>query len=207
MSTTAHKPLALGFLASHGGSNVQAILDAIARGDLPAEARVLISNNSQARVLERARAAGVPTAHLSSHTHPDADALDQAIADTLLGHGVELVVLAGYMRKIGPRVLAAYPNRIVNIHPALLPDFGGPGMYGMHVHQAVIAAGASQSGATVHLVNGEYDRGPILAQGRVPVMPGDTPETLQARVLETEHTLYTDTLRRIALGELELDAR
>lgn len=198
-------PLRLGFLASHGGSNLQAILDAIAAGDLPAEARLVISNNSQARALERARTAGVATRHLSGKTHPEPDALDAAMVAAMQSEGVNVVVLAGYMRKIGPRMLAAYPRRIVNIHPALLPRHGGQGMYGIRVHEAVLAAGERETGVTVHLVDAEYDRGPILAQATVPVAPGDTPETLQARVLETEHRLYPDTLRRIALGEIDLD--
>jgi phosphoribosylglycinamide formyltransferase-1 len=198
-------PLRLGFLASHGGSNLQAILDAIGGGALHAEARVVISNNSQATALERARAIGVAAVHLSSATHADPDALDAAITDALRSHGVELVVLAGYMKRIGPRVIGAYPRRILNIHPALLPKFGGQGMYGMRVHGAVIAAGERESGATIHLVDGEYDHGPTLAQARVPVEPGDTPETLQARVLTIEHKLYADTLIRIAGAEIDLD--
>jgi len=198
------KPLRLGFLASHGGSNLQAILDAIGSGVLPALAQVVISNNSQAQALKRAAALGVPGLHLSSHTHPDADALDRAIVDALRAHQVALVVLAGYMRKIGPRLLAAYPGRIVNIHPALLPRFGGQGMYGLHVHQAVLAAGERETGATVHLVDSEHDRGALLAQARVRVEPGDSPETLQQRVLTVEHRLYPETLRKIAEGEILL---
>ena len=199
-------PLRLGFLASHGGSNLQALLDAIRGRRLNAEALVVISNNSGSLALERAKSAGVPALHLSAQTHPDADALDRAIAEALLGHGAELVVLAGYMRKIGPAVLGAYPSRIVNIHPALLPKHGGQGMFGIHVHAAVLAAGERETGATVHLVNAEYDRGPALAQARVPVEPGDTPETLQQRVLAAEHRLYAETLQRIANGEIDLDA-
>jgi phosphoribosylglycinamide formyltransferase-1 len=198
-------PLRLGFLASHGGSNLQAILEAIGGGRLRAEPRVVISNNSQAPALERARKLGVPALHLSSQTHPEADALDRAIAGALRAHGAELVVLAGYMKRVGPCMLAAYPRRIVNIHPALLPKFGGQGMYGMRVHEAVIAAGERESGATIHLVDGDYDHGPTLAQASVPVLPGDTPESLQARVLAAEHRLYTDTLIRIAAGEIDLD--
>jgi phosphoribosylglycinamide formyltransferase-1 len=199
-------PLRLGFLASHGGSNLQAILDAIGDGRLEAQARIVVSNNSGSLALERARAAGVPALHLSSQTHPGPEALDRAIAQALLLHGTELVVLAGYMRKIGQALLAAYPRRIVNIHPALLPKHGGLGMFGIHVHEAVLAAGERETGATVHLVNAEYDRGPTLAQARVPVEPGDTPETLQQRVLATEHRLYAETLQRIATGEIELDS-
>lgn len=199
------RPLRLGFLASHGGSNLQAILDAIRLGALPAEARVVVCNNSGATALRRAREAGVAALHLSGGTHPDPDALDSAILAALRERGANLVVLAGYMKKIGPRVLAAYPRRILNVHPALLPKFGGKGMFGMHVHQAVLAAGESVSGVSVHLVDGEYDRGAILAQARVPVEKGDTPERLQARVLKQEHRLFPETLRRVALGELDLD--
>jgi phosphoribosylglycinamide formyltransferase-1 len=199
-------PPRLGFLASHGGSNVQAILDAIGAGRLRAEPRVVISNNSQSLALERARRAGVPALHLSSQTHPDPGDLDRAIAGALAAHGVELVILAGYMKKLGPRTLAAYPRRVLNIHPALLPKFGGQGMFGPRVHQAVLAAGERETGATVHLVDAEYDHGPTLAQARVPVLPGDTPESLQARVLEAEHALYAETLQRIALGEIDLDS-
>ena len=198
-------PLHLGCLASHGGSNLQAILDAIAAGELPARACVVISNNSSATALERARAAGVPALHLSAKSFPDDDALDRAILDALRSAGVNLVLLAGYMKKLGPRVLGAYRGRVLNIHPALLPRHGGQGMFGMHVHEAVLAAGDTESGATIHLVDEEYDRGPMLAQARVPVLPGDTPDTLAARVLAEEHRLYPDTLRRIAAGEITLE--
>lgn len=198
-------PLRLGFFASHGGTNLQAILEAIRGGSLPAEPRIVISNNSDAMALERARAMGVAAVHLSRGTHPEPADLDAAMVAALRECEVNLVVLAGYMRKIGSGVLAAFPRRVLNIHPALLPKFGGPGMYGLRVHAAVLAAGETESGASIHLVEAEYDRGPVLAQARVPVLPGDTPETLQARVLEQEHRLYADTLRRIAAGEIDLD--
>lgn len=204
--TQAPIPLRLGFLASHGGTNLQAILDAIASGELPAEPRVVISNNSAATALDRARALNIAALHLSGASHPAAEDLDAAILAALREHGVNVVVLAGYMKKIGPRVLAAYVRRVVNIHPALLPKYGGEGMYGLHVHEAVLAAGEKVTGVTVHLVDSEYDRGPILAQLEVPVQPGDTPQLLQARVLEQEHLLFTNTLRRIASGEINLDA-
>jgi phosphoribosylglycinamide formyltransferase 1 len=196
--------LRLGILASHGGSNAQAIIDACRSGRLDAEPRVLISNNSDSLALERARRAGIATRHLSSRTHPDAAALDAVTLETLVAHDVNLVVLAGYMKKLGPRTLAHFRGRIVNIHPALLPKFGGQGMYGMRVHQAVIAAGEKTSGATIHLVDENYDTGPILAQREVPVEPGDTAETLAARVLQAEHQLYVDALARIASGDLKL---
>jgi phosphoribosylglycinamide formyltransferase-1 len=147
---------------------------------------------------------GIPTCHVSAATHPDPDALDRAILGALREHGVELVVLAGYMRKLGPRTLAAYRGRILNIHPALLPRFGGPGMYGKRVHEAVLAAGETITGVTIHLVDEQYDAGPILAQREVPILPGDTSEALAARVLAEEHRLYVETLQRICDGGLRL---
>jgi phosphoribosylglycinamide formyltransferase 1 len=197
--------LRLGFLASHGGSNVQAILDACREGRLDAEPCVVISNNSDAAVLDRAMAARVPAFHLSAHVHPDPARLDEAILATLEKHRVNLIVLAGYMKKLGPKTLARYRGRVLNIHPALLPKFGGRGMYGHHVHDAVLAAGETESGATVHLADAEYDTGRILAQRTVPIPAGDTPEGLAARVLEVEHQLYAETLQRIARGEIMLD--
>ncbi|MDD3845504.1 MAG: phosphoribosylglycinamide formyltransferase [Syntrophorhabdaceae bacterium] len=194
----------IGFLASHGGSNMQAIIDACRAGKLHAAPVVVISNNGDSRALERARAEGIPNYCLSGKTHPDPEGLDRAILDTLILHKVDVVALAGYMKKLGPGTLARFRGRILNIHPALLPKHGGKGMYGIHVHEAVIAAGEKESGVTVHLVNEEYDRGPILAQVRVPVMPDDTPEKLAERVLVQEHILYPATLERIAAGEIVL---
>jgi phosphoribosylglycinamide formyltransferase-1 len=197
--------LRLGFLASHGGSNVQAILDACREGRLDAEPCVVISNNSDAPVLDRAMAARVPAFHLSAHVHPDPTRLDEAILATLEKHRVNLIVLAGYMKKLGPKTLARYRGRVLNMHPALLPKFGGRGMYGHHVHEAVLAAGEKESGATVHLADAEYDTGRILAQRKAPVRPDDTSESLAARVLEVEHQLYAETLQRIARGEIKLE--
>jgi phosphoribosylglycinamide formyltransferase 1 len=197
--------LQLGILASHGGSNAQAIIDACAQHRIDAEVRVLISNNSDSPALQRARRAGIPALHLSSETHRDSTALDAAILDALVSCGVNLVALAGYMKKLGPRTLKHFRGRIVNVHPALLPKFGGRGMYGMRVHEAVIAAGEKISGATIHLVDQDYDTGPILAQREVPVLPGDTSETLAARVLKVEHALYVETLARIASGAIRLE--
>jgi phosphoribosylglycinamide formyltransferase-1 len=196
--------LRLGFLASHGGSNVQVIIDACGSGTLDAEPCVLVSNNSDAPVMARVRAAGIATYHLSSHTHPDPSLLDDAILEALTRHGAALIVLAGYMKKIGPRTLARYRGLVLNIHPALLPKFGGQGMYGRRVHEEVLAAGDRVTGVTVHLADEEYDRGPILAQREVPVVRGDTVDSLAARVLEAEHSLYVETLARIARGEIRL---
>lgn len=194
----------LGFLASHGGSNMQAILDACSRKAIAASPSLLVCNNPGATALERAKNAGMPAIVLNGKTHPDFAQLDEAILRALKEAEVELVILAGYMKKIGPRVLQGYQNRILNIHPALLPKFGGQGMYGMNVHRAVIAAGETESGATVHLIDEVYDEGPILNQARVPVLPDDSAETLQARVLEQEHKLYPDTIAKIVAGEITL---
>jgi phosphoribosylglycinamide formyltransferase-1 len=196
--------LKLAILASHGGSNMQAILDQIAAGQLAAQVVLAISNHSESGAMQRAARAGIPARHLSGMHFPDPVELDRAICEALSTSGADLVVLAGYMKRMGPLTLEAFRGRILNIHPALLPRHGGPGMFGLHPHEAVLAAGDTESGATVHLVTEEYDRGPILRQERVPVLPGDTPETLQARVLQVEHRIYADVLRAIATGEIPL---
>lgn len=185
-------------LASHGGSILQAVIDACESGKLPAELSLVISNNSSSGALERARAHGIATAHLSSRSHPDPDLLDEAIEQALVAAGADWVLLSGYMKKLGPRTLSRYRNRIINTHPALLPKYGGQGFYGSKVHEAVIEAGETESGATVHLVDGEYDTGPILAQVRVPVRSGETAETLEERVKEAERKLIVTTLAELA---------
>lgn len=196
----------LGFLASHRGSNMQAILDACRAGRIAADPVVVISNNRDAAALDRAAAAGVPALHLGASLIPDEGELDGAIAGALREHGVDLVVLAGYMKRIGPRTLAAFPQRIVNIHPGLLPRYGGQGMYGTRVHAAVVAAGEKETGITVHLVDGEYDHGATLAEHRVAVLPGESAEALAARLLPMEHELYVETLARVVNGQLPLPA-
>ena len=197
--------LRLGILASHAGTTMQAIIDACAQGRLHAEVRVVIGNNSRSGALARARTHGIPTAHLSGVTHPRADDLDRAIMETLDRHGAEVVALAGYMKRLGPLVLSHYRGRLLNTHPALLPKFGGQGMYGDRVHQAVLAAGERVSGATVHLVEGDYDTGPALSQVEVPVLDGDTLETLRDRVQAAEREHYVEVLERIAMGEIALE--
>ncbi|TFG43902.1 MAG: phosphoribosylglycinamide formyltransferase [Gemmatimonadales bacterium] len=172
---------------SGGGSNLQALLDRL-QGEEPARVVLVLSNRADAGGLERARQAGVPAEVL-------ADPADAAEWITRLGRrDVDLLVLAGYLKLVPPGVVQKYAGRMVNIHPALLPDFGGPGMYGQRVHEAVIASGAAESGPTVHLVDEVYDRGAILAQRRVPVLPGDTPATLAERVLTEEHRLLPDVV-------------
>jgi phosphoribosylglycinamide formyltransferase-1 len=183
---------------------MQAVIRACNSGELNARPAVVISNNASAGALDIARRESIPAFHLSSKTHPAPGLLDRAITQTLQQHGAELVVLAGYMKKIGPFLLDAYKNRIINIHPSLLPKFGGQGMYGMNVHTAVIAAGEKTTGATVHLVEGEYDSGKILGQREVKVLPADTPQSLAARVLDAEHSLYVDVLKDIIDGKINL---
>ena len=196
--------LRLGILASHAGTTMQAILDACASGELDADVRVVIGNNSRSGAMERARSAGIPAIHVSRTTHPDETALDRAILAALTDHDVNLVVLAGYMKRLGHLTLSHYAGRVLNTHPALLPKFGGRGMYGDRVHEAVLAAGENVSGATVHVVDGEYDTGPILSQVTVPTLHGDTFATLRDRVREAERLHYIAVLGRIAGGNIAL---
>lgn len=196
----------IGFLASHGGSNMQAIIDACKSGKLKATPAVIISNNKDSGAIARAKAEGVPYYYLSGKTHPGPEELDEAILSTFLHYQIDVIVLAGYMKKLGAKTLAHFRGRILNIHPALLPKFGGEGMWGIHVHEAVIAAGEKESGVSIHFVDENYDTGVIIAQTRVPVMPDDTPETLAARVLIQEHILYPATLQKIVSGEIPFPA-
>ncbi|MEF2278097.1 phosphoribosylglycinamide formyltransferase [Deinococcus sp. YIM 134068] len=190
----------LAFLASHGGSAARFLASACRDGRLDAVPAALVSNNSGSAALAWAREEGLTTAHLSAATHPDPEALDGAILDVLRGAGADTVVLSGYMRELGPRVLGAYAGRLLNVHPSLLPRHGGRGMYGDRVHAAVLAAGEAETGATVHLVTAGIDEGPVLAQSRVEVRPGDTVETLRARVQATEGELLLSALQKMAVG-------
>lgn len=196
----------LAFFASHNGSNMQAVLDACKTGYLAAQPCVVISNNSDAEALARAMRDDIPHYHLSAKTHPEPEQLDAKILETLEEYGTELVILAGYMRKLGPQTLAHFQGRIINIHPALLPKYGGPGMYGARVHEAVLAAGEKETGVTIHLVDEEYDHGAIIAQCNVPVLSDDTVTTLSARVLLQEHQFLVETLRKIVVKEIILPA-
>ncbi len=192
----------LGFLASGRGSNMQAVIDACKASRLKAWPCVVISNNSQSQALKRAKDEGIPYYHLSTKTHPEL--LDDKMCSTLLEHKVELLILAGYMKKVGPKTLREFKGRIINIHPALLPKFGGKGMYGANIHQAVLAAGEKQTGITIHLVDEEYDTGPTIAQCQVPVLENDSVESLSERVLKREHTFLVEILEKIISGDLVL---
>ncbi len=194
----------LAFLASNNGTSMRAIVAACQGGRLAAEPVLVVSNRKEAAALTFAHEHGVSSLYIP--TIKDPDAADAALAEALKSANADLVVLSGYLRKLGPRTLAAYRNRVLNVHPALLPAFGGQGMYGRRVHEAVLAAGAAQTGATVHLVDEEYDHGPPVAQIRVPVRSGDTAQDIETRVMAAEPGLYLDTLRRIASGELKLPA-
>jgi phosphoribosylglycinamide formyltransferase-1 len=190
--------LNLGFLASHGGTSMRTIVQASASGELDARARIVISNNGDAPALYYAEAHGIPCLHVSAKTAGSEQAADIAISRSFKDSGVEWVVMSGYLRKLGPATLENFRGRILNIHPALLPKFGGQGMYGRNVHEAVLAAGESVSGITVHLVDEEYDHGKIIAQHQVPVLPGDTIDTLQQRITTAEPPFFVDVLKSIA---------
>jgi len=193
----------IGVLASGGGSNLQAILDHLAElGDARRGDVVLVaSNRPDAGALDRAARAGVERAVLQSPHAPDGEALDAVLAR----HAVDVVALAGYMRLIPDVVTRAYRGRMLNVHPALLPDFGGTGMYGARVHRAVLGARAPFSGPSVHFVDEVYDHGPVIAQWPVPVLDGDDEQTLAARVLRAEHLLYPRVVDALAGGEVRLD--
>lgn len=162
----------------------------------------MVSNKRDAGALAWAREAGLPA--LCIPTVADPETADDRLAAALRDHGVDLLVLSGYLRHLGPKTLGAYAGRILNIHPGPLPQFGGEGMYGARVHQAVIAAGAAESAIVIHLVDEVYDRGPEVARRIVPVEPGDSAETLEARVTAQEPAFFVETLIRLADGRLEL---
>ena len=196
------RPLKLGFLASANGSSARAIIDAIRTGELEAEPRLVVSNNRTATVLTWAQLAGVPTACIPTLNDPQA--ADARLADEMTARGVELIVMSGYLRRLGPQTLGRFAGRVLNIHPGPLPDFGGEGMYGRRVHEAVVAARASESAVSIHVVDEEYDHGPVIAALPVPLQPDDSPGDVEARVRALEPGFFVQTLQRIARGELQL---
>ena len=190
--------------ASHGGSDLQAIIDGCKSNKINATVVAVISNNADSMALQRANNENISAYHLSAKKFGSEEALAKEILDVLANHKVDMIFLAGYMRMLHITVLEKYNNRIFNIHPALLPKFGGKGMYGMNVHNAVIQAGETETGVTIHRVNAEYDSGEIVAQTKVAVMAGDTAEILAARVLEREHEFLVEVISDISEGKIAL---
>lgn len=188
----------LAILASGAGTTAQAVIDACAAGRIDGAVVLVLSNNADAPVLERAAASHVGARHLSRRTHPDPQTLDTAIVEAVSQSGATHVLLAGYMRKLGPGMLRAHAGRIYNTHPALLPDYGGAGMYGDRIHAAVLADRRERSGATVHLVTAEYDAGPIVRAVEVPVRAGDDVASLGERVRAAERELVVGVLADVA---------
>lgn len=188
----------LAIFASHAGTTAQAVIDALRDGRIDGDAVLLVCNNADAPVLARAADAGIPSLVLNSRTHPDADELDRAVLAATRAAGATHILLAGYMKKLGPATVAAYEGRLYNSHPALLPAFGGQGMYGDRVHEAVLASGATRSGASVHRVTNDYDAGEVVRQVAVPVLAGDDVSSLGARVRAAERELVVAVLAELA---------
>jgi phosphoribosylglycinamide formyltransferase-1 len=181
----------LAFLASHNGSAARAITKACLAGELPATPALLISNNPDSKALDWAEEMGLKALVINVKTHSDVDA---AIAAAFEGHQIDLACCSGYMKLIGPQTIAAMNGKIWNVHPALLPNYGGKGMYGRHVHEAVAASGDTQTGITLHEVDGEYDHGRVIAQRTIPLTDTDTADTIEQKVKEAEPDFYVATL-------------
>lgn len=196
----------IGILASHTGTIAQAVIDGCRDGLIAGAVGVVISNNEDSLVLDRARRNGIPAVHLGRRTHRDPAELDEAIPNSLEEHAVDVVLLAGYLCKVGPVTLRTFAGRILNTHPALLPRHGGQGMFGTAVYEAVLASGDSETGATVHIVTDDYDSGPILSQKAIAIEPGDDVASLQARVQRIERVLIVETLARAARNELAFES-
>jgi phosphoribosylglycinamide formyltransferase-1 len=194
--------LRLGCLASGGGSNLQTIIDRCRDGSLPAEISVVISNKPDSGALQRARRAGIPALCIDHRNYPSREDFDRAVVAALIEAGVELIVLAGFMRLISDVFLDAFPGRIMNIHPALLPAFPG-----LHVQRKALEYGARVTGCTVHFVDGGVDTGPIVIQAVVPILDDDTEESLSERILEQEHRIYPRAIELFAQGRLRIDGR
>ena len=187
----------ISFLASHGGSSARAIIEAIRTEKLDAEIGVLITNNRDSTILHWCLENDIEVHHISAKTHRGEDNADEAIQTVLRDANTDLVVCSGYMKKIGPATLRVYPYKILNIHPALLPKYGGKGMYGNHVHQAVLDASEKESGATVHYVTDGIDEGPVIKQHVIAVADDDTLDSLRSKVQSCEPALYLSALQDI----------
>lgn len=194
--------LKIAVFASGKGSNLKAILDAIKERRLINTAVVcVISNKKDAGALEIAKYNNIPAYYISQSNYSNSDDFDAAIIEVLIRHSVNFIVLAGYLKLLSPRIVRKYKDRILNIHPALLPKFGGKGMYGLNVHRAVIECGEKISGATVHLVDEEYDHGPIVLQESIELDPDETPESLQKKIQEIEHRIYPEAIKLFVEGK------
>lgn len=200
------KRLRIGILASGGGTNLQAIIDSCERGEIDGDVVVVISDVFNAFALDRARKHGI-AAFCFPHEGLTREQHEADIIECLGQHQVDLVCLAGYLRMLTPLMIDKYVGRVINTHPALLPSFGGKGMHGLRVHEAVIDCGCKVSGCTIHVVTAEVDGGPILLQKAVPVLEDDTPETLQERVLKEEHKLYPRAVQLFAQGKVKIDGK
>lgn len=194
----------IAFLASYNGSSAKVITEACFEGDLRASPTLMISNNPKSKALDWAADKGLKAICLNAQKHPDPAELDHLIAQKLKHEKIKLVICSGYMKLIGPETIAAFPNAILNVHPALLPSHGGRGMYGHHIHQAVKDAGDDKTGITIHLVNGEYDKGPIIAQKTIPLIPHDTVDDIENKVKLAEPDFYIETVKQILSGEITL---
>jgi phosphoribosylglycinamide formyltransferase-1 len=197
----------IGVLASGSGTNLQAIMDGCSRGEIRGRVVVVISNNPKARALDRARLAGIPAVAMHHRAFPDRDTFDAKLVEILHSYEVDLVCLAGFMRVLGPSFIRQFPDRIMNIHPALLPAFGGLGMFGDRVHQTVLDSGVRFSGCTIHFANEAPDGGPIILQAIVPVLDTDTAQSLAERILVEEHRLYPEAVKLFAEGRLQVEGR
>lgn len=195
----------LGILVSGGGTNLQALIEAVKSGRLQAEIRVVISNKAEVYALRRAEDSHIPTKVIDPRQYTSNVDFTQAIVECLRAYRVELVCLAGFLKILDRRLTDTFPDRVLNIHPALLPAFGGKGMYGHHVHEAVIASGTKYTGATVHLVTDRTDIGPIVKQGVVEVADTETPASLAAKVLMVEHQIYPEAIRLVLEEKILID--
>ena len=189
---------------SHNGSNLQAIIDACSSGKIKANVCAVLSNNSDSQALQRAKDSGIDAFHVSNKIFENDEILNAKILEILDSHHIDMIFLAGYLKKINVEILRKYHNRIFNIHPALLPKFGGKGMYGMNIHDAVIRSKDSISGITIHRVNEEYDEGEIVAQTTVEIAPDETAETLALKILGRENTFVIEVINEIIDGNILL---
>ncbi len=197
----------LAVMVSGGGTDLQSVIDGVEDGRIPAEIVVVIASKPGIYALERARKAGIPGIVICKKEYADEEAFFEANLAALRQYGAEGVILAGYLSILGKRMIEAFPNKIINIHPSLIPSFCGKGYYGLKVHKAALEYGVKVSGATVHFVDEGADTGPIIAQRSVPVLPGDTPETLQQRVLEVEHEILPEAVALFCQDRLKVQGR